>query len=127
MRAVRRRRGGGIPAAVGLPRRRRRFGRPAGAPQDPQPWGAIRTIPAFGPAGAQDGRIPGPGSHNRPGWGDTAHQPGRLELSASMMQTLATFARGGDPNNRSLGVAWPARPGQLVFDATRTAGAIRVE
>jgi para-nitrobenzyl esterase len=60
-------------------------------------------------------------------WFNNANKPGRLELSASVMQTVGTFANSGDPNNASLGVAWPAWPRTLVFDATKTAKAIRVE
>jgi para-nitrobenzyl esterase len=43
------------------------------------------------------------------------------------MQTMSAFARSGDPNNTSLGVTWPAWPRTLVFDATPTTKAIRVE
>jgi para-nitrobenzyl esterase len=60
-------------------------------------------------------------------WFNTANQPGRLELSATMMQTLGTFARNGDPNNASLGVSWPTWPNKMVFDATPTTKQIRVE
>jgi para-nitrobenzyl esterase len=60
-------------------------------------------------------------------WFNTANQPGRLELSSTMMQTLSTFARNGDPNNASLGVNWPVWPNKLVFDATPTTKAIHVE
>lgn len=60
-------------------------------------------------------------------WFNNANKPGRLELSAAMMQTVGTFARSGNPNNDSLGVSWPAWPGKLVFDATPTAKAIRTE
>lgn len=60
-------------------------------------------------------------------WFNTANQPGRLALSATMMQTLSAFARSGDPNNAALGVSWPAWPGKLVFDATPAAQAIHVE
>nr|WP_255428143.1 carboxylesterase family protein [Ramlibacter cellulosilyticus] len=60
-------------------------------------------------------------------WFNTANRPGRLELSATMMQTLGTFARNGDPNNASLGVSWPAWPAKIVFDATPTTKAIHVE
>ncbi len=56
-----------------------------------------------------------------------ANRPGRLALSDAMMQTLATFARTGDPNNASLGTAWPAWPARLLFDATPTAKAISVQ
>ena len=51
----------------------------------------------------------------------------QLYDSSSMMQTLGTFARDGNPNNPSLGVTWPAWPNKLVFDATPTAKSIRVE
>lgn len=60
-------------------------------------------------------------------WFSTANRPGRLELSAAMMETVGTFARSGNPNNASLGVTWPAWPGKLVLDATLTSKAIRVE
>jgi para-nitrobenzyl esterase len=60
-------------------------------------------------------------------WFNTANRPGRLELSSAMMQSIATFARNGDPNNAALGVSWPAWPHTLVFDATPTTKAIRVE
>jgi para-nitrobenzyl esterase len=60
-------------------------------------------------------------------WFSAANRPGRLELSSAMMQTIGTFARNGDPNNGALGVSWPVWPGKLVFDASPTAKAIRVE
>lgn len=60
-------------------------------------------------------------------WFNTANRPGRLELSAAMMQTVGSFARNGDPNNASLGVTWGAWPSKLVFDASATAKAIRTE
>jgi para-nitrobenzyl esterase len=60
-------------------------------------------------------------------WFSNANAPGRLELSATMMQTLGSFARNGDPNNASLGVAWPAWPNKLVFDATHSNKSIRAE
>ncbi|MFT3801145.1 MAG: carboxylesterase family protein [Burkholderiaceae bacterium] len=56
----------------------------------------------------------------------TANRPGRLALSNAMMQSVAAFARRGDPNNTSLGVAWPAWPSQLLFDASATAASISV-
>ncbi len=55
-----------------------------------------------------------------------ANQPGRLELSDAMMKSLAAFARTGDPNNAALGVAWPAWPATLTFDASATTKAIAV-
>jgi para-nitrobenzyl esterase len=60
-------------------------------------------------------------------WFSNANAAGRLELSAAMMQTLGSFARNGDPNNGALGVAWPAWPGKLVFDATLANKSIHAE
>ncbi|MBC5768285.1 carboxylesterase family protein [Ramlibacter albus] len=60
-------------------------------------------------------------------WFNAANEPGRLQLSQSMMQTISAFARNGDPNNSTLGVTWPVWPGKLVFDASQTAKSIRVE
>jgi len=60
-------------------------------------------------------------------WFSEANRPGRLELSDTVMKTVATFARTGDPNNASLGAAWPAWPRTLVFDATLAHQAIHVE
>jgi para-nitrobenzyl esterase len=56
----------------------------------------------------------------------TANEPGRLALSQAMMKTVGAFARSGDPNNAALGVAWPAWPKVLVFDASTTATMISV-
>ncbi len=55
-----------------------------------------------------------------------ANQPGRLALADAMMRSIGAFARNGDPNDASLGVAWPTWPKTLIFDATPTAKAIRV-
>jgi para-nitrobenzyl esterase len=60
-------------------------------------------------------------------WFSTANRPGRTELSAAMMQSLAVFARDGNPNHAALGVNWPSWPRTLVFDATPTTKAIRIE
>jgi len=60
-------------------------------------------------------------------WFTDANRPGRQDLSATMMQTVAAFARTGDPNNLSLGVNWPAWPRTLVWDATPTNKVIHVE
>lgn len=49
-----------------------------------------------------------------------ANQPGREALSGAMMDSLAAFARTGNPNHASLGVSWPNWPGRIVFDATQT-------
>jgi len=56
----------------------------------------------------------------------SANRLGRLDLSGAMMQSLAAFARTGDPNASALGVTWPAYPSTLVFDATQTQKAISV-
>ena len=56
-----------------------------------------------------------------------ANRVGRLDLSARMMQSIGSFARGGDPNNASLGSAWPAWPRSLVFDSNRETARIAVE
>jgi para-nitrobenzyl esterase len=56
-----------------------------------------------------------------------ANRPGRLELSNAMMKSIAAFAKNGDPNDAALGVAWPAWPKKLVFDASQTAKQIKVE
>lgn len=60
-------------------------------------------------------------------WFNEANRPGRVELSAAMMQTMGSFARNGDPNNGALGVSWANWPSTLVFDASPTAKTIRVE
>ena len=57
----------------------------------------------------------------------TANKPGRLELSAAVMQTMSSFARNGDPNNTSLGVTWATWPRTLKFDASPTAKSISVD
>ncbi len=57
----------------------------------------------------------------------TANREGRVALSNAMMQSVAAFARNGDPNNAALGVTWPAWPAELVFDASPTEVQIRVE
>ena len=55
-----------------------------------------------------------------------ANEPGRLALSDAMMRTIGAFARNGDPNNASLGTAWPAWPRSLLFDASFDAKRISV-
>lgn len=57
----------------------------------------------------------------------TANQGGRLALSEAMMQSIGSFAKNSNPNNASLGVAWPAWPQKLIFDATLTNKAISVQ
>jgi len=49
-----------------------------------------------------------------------ANEPGRLALSEAMMRSIGAFARNGDPNDDSLGMAWPAWPQSLVFDASKS-------
>ncbi len=60
-------------------------------------------------------------------WFNAANEPGRVQLSTAMMQTVSNFARNGDPNNASLGVTWPTWPSTLVFDATPTTKSIQVQ
>lgn len=57
----------------------------------------------------------------------TANQPGRLALSAAMMNSLAAFARTGDPSDASLGVAWKPWPSKLLLDASLTQTRITTE
>lgn len=56
-----------------------------------------------------------------------ANRPGRLALSAAMMQSVSAFMRNGDPNNAALGVTWPAWPSRVNFDATQTQAQIGVQ
>ena len=55
-----------------------------------------------------------------------ANEPGRQALSVALMQTIACFARSGDPNHEGLGQAWPAWPATLVFDADADTAQIRL-
>ena len=92
--------------------------------QEPAPWNDI-----YGAAHAFD--LPflfgnfGPSLFSKVA-NSTANKPGRLDLSAAMMSSVAAFARAGDPNNAALGVVWPAWPKVLVFDATQVAKSISV-
>jgi len=56
-----------------------------------------------------------------------ANAPGRLALSAAMMQALGAFAARGDPNTPVLGTPWPAWPRRLVFDADAARAVVRAE
>lgn len=56
-----------------------------------------------------------------------ANRPGRLALSNAMMKSLGAFARTGDPNHPSLGVAWPQWPAKLILDASPAATNITVQ
>jgi para-nitrobenzyl esterase len=47
----------------------------------------------------------------------SANAGGRHALSEAMMQSIAAFARSGNPNNPVLGVEWPVWPQKLLFDA----------
>ncbi|UUX96702.1 carboxylesterase/lipase family protein [Aquabacterium sp. J223] len=58
-----------------------------------------------------------------------ANERGRLALSQRMMDSLAAFARDGDPNHPGLGTAWRPWPAGLRFDAddsTARAAAVAV-
>ncbi|HJV82596.1 carboxylesterase/lipase family protein [Noviherbaspirillum sp.] len=50
----------------------------------------------------------------------TANRTGRLALSNAMMNSIAAFARNGDPNTSALGVTWEPWPKKLTFDASLT-------
>lgn len=56
-----------------------------------------------------------------------ANEPGRLQLSDAMMTSIGAFAATGNPNNASLGTAWPNWPARMVFDASQTQARIAVE
>jgi para-nitrobenzyl esterase len=93
--------------------------------QEPAPWNTI-----YGAAHAFD--LPflfgnfGPSLFSNAA-NSTANKPGRLELSAAMMNTVAAFAKNGDPNNGSLGVTWQTWPSKLIFDATPAKAAISTQ
>lgn len=57
----------------------------------------------------------------------TANKPGRLALSKAMMDSIAAFAKNGDPNNASLGVTWQPWPKKLIFDASPTQAQISTQ
>ncbi|MGZ3237009.1 MAG: carboxylesterase family protein, partial [Burkholderiaceae bacterium] len=50
--------------------------------------------------------------------GGSANQGGRLALSNAMMNTIAAFAKNGDPNNVALDATWLPWPHKLIFDAS---------
>jgi para-nitrobenzyl esterase len=50
----------------------------------------------------------------------TANKPGREALSDAMLQSIAAFAKTGNPNHPGLGVTWPNYPAKLTFDASPT-------
>jgi para-nitrobenzyl esterase len=55
-----------------------------------------------------------------------ANEPGRLQLSRAMMQSLGDFAAAGAPGP-ALGTPWPAWPRKLVFDADLQRASVRAE
>ena len=57
----------------------------------------------------------------------TVNKAGRLDLSDAMMKSVGAFAKNGNPNHAALGVAWPAWPSKLIFDATPTVKSISVQ
>ena len=93
--------------------------------QEPAPWNDI-----YGAAHAFD--LPfvfgnfGPSLFSNVA-NSTANKAGRLDLSDAMMKSIGAFAKNGDPNNAALGVAWPAWPAKLIFNATPAAKAISVQ
>ena len=93
--------------------------------QEPAPWNTI-----YGAAHAFD--LPfifgnfGPSLFSNAA-NSTANKPGRLDLSAKMMASLAAFARTGDPNNATLGKTWAPWPSRLIFDATQTQAVISTQ
>lgn len=56
-----------------------------------------------------------------------ANQPGRLALSTTMMNSIAAFARTGDPSDASQGVAWKPWPAKMLFDASLSQTRITAE
>lgn len=57
----------------------------------------------------------------------SANRSGREALSDAMVQSLAAFARTGNPNHAGLGVTWAPWPAKLVFDASLTQKQISVQ
>ena len=55
-----------------------------------------------------------------------ANAAGRRALALAMMDSVAAFARTGNPNHAGLGMAWPAWPATLLFDASPQAVALAV-
>ena len=51
----------------------------------------------------------------------TANQPGRLALSAVMMDSVRAFVHTGNPNHAGLGQEWQAWPRRFIFDADQKA------
>lgn len=57
----------------------------------------------------------------------SANKPGRLALSNAMMNSIAAFAKNGDPNNATLGTTWQTWPKKLMFNASLTQAQMTVE
>ena len=93
--------------------------------QEPAPWNDV-----YGAAHAFD--LPflfgnfGPSVFSN-ATNSTANKPGRLALSASMVSSLAAFAKTGNPNNAALGTTWQPWPKRLVFGATLTQPVITLQ
>ena len=93
--------------------------------QEPAPWNTV-----YGAAHAFD--LPfvfgnfGPSLFSNAA-NSKANEPGRLALSATMMASIAAFARNGDPNNATLGATWQPWPSRLFFDATPTQASITTQ
>lgn len=83
--------------------------------QEPAPWDQV-----YGAAHALD--LPflfgnfGPSLFSNV-LGGAANRPGRLALSAAMVQRLSAFVRTDNPNAPSLGPYWPTWPQSLALDA----------
>ena len=60
-------------------------------------------------------------------WFNDANRTGRVELSNAVMQSVASFARTGNPNNAALGVTWATWPHKVMFNASATAKSITAD
>lgn len=57
----------------------------------------------------------------------TANQPGRLALSAVMMDSVRAFVHTGNPNHAGLGQEWQPWPRKFIFDADQKAARLSVQ
>lgn len=57
----------------------------------------------------------------------TANQPGRLALSAVMMDSVRAFVHTGNPNHAGLGQEWQPWPRKFIFDADQKATRLSVQ
>ena len=62
-----------------------------------------------------------------PAANSTANQPGRLALSAVMMDSVRAFVHTGDPNHATLGQTWQPWPRKFIFDADQKAARLSVQ